>query len=197
MSYSNVLLAFFDGSSSDYRKSLKTGDRIASYTIREIQHNVVKLAADTNEVQLRIGMQMRRSEDGSWTAAEATSNSSPGAYVSNSRGDRDRGERRWNRSSNADSNSGRNSNGNQPQGESAAPMIAPGNLDPNDPVQRLMMRRMQEEGGGAPTMRIDAQAPNQTLILNETNSAEGALPQPPENGGDNSQPPPDEGPNRD
>lgn len=178
MSYSNVLLAFFDGSSSDYRKSLKVGDRIATFGILAIQHNTVKLAAETNEVELRIGMQMRRSEDGTWNAAEASQNSST-SYASNDRGNRDRGERRWNRSSDSGASS------QSASSDSATPAPAPGNLDPSDPVQRMILRRMQEEGRGTPPPQTEAPAapPDNAVPVPapETISVETSTPQPPEN----------------
>jgi hypothetical protein len=63
-------LAFFDGTASDYRKVLKTSDSIAGYRITEIKPAGVKLAAGTNEFELRIGMELRREDQGKWRMAE-------------------------------------------------------------------------------------------------------------------------------
>jgi hypothetical protein len=66
MSYEKGTFAFFDGSGSEYRKALKTNDTIAGYQLTAIEPNAVKLAIQTNELVLRVGMQMRREEDGPW-----------------------------------------------------------------------------------------------------------------------------------
>jgi hypothetical protein len=72
MSYSNVLLAFFDGSKSDYHKALKTSEQIAGHALTEIGHDKVKLASGTNLMELKVGMELRRSPDGRWTVAESS-----------------------------------------------------------------------------------------------------------------------------
>jgi hypothetical protein len=69
MSYEKGPFAFFEGSSSEFRKVLKIEDAIAGYKVTNIQQNSVKLATATNEVQLAVGMQMRREEEGPWHLA--------------------------------------------------------------------------------------------------------------------------------
>jgi len=76
-------LAFFDGSSSEYRKVLKPNETIAGFTVAEIASSHVKLASPTNQLELRVGMQLRHDGDGTWqvterseTAAPASTNSS-------------------------------------------------------------------------------------------------------------------------
>jgi hypothetical protein len=66
MSYEKGTFAFFDGTSSDYRKALKLNDLIAGYKVASITPSAVQLAAGTNEVDLRVGMQLRREEGGPW-----------------------------------------------------------------------------------------------------------------------------------
>jgi hypothetical protein len=66
MSYEKGSFAFFDGSSSSFRKALKNSDSIAGFKVSEISANRVKLTADTNTFELQVGMQMRREEEGSW-----------------------------------------------------------------------------------------------------------------------------------
>ena len=66
MSYEKGTFAFFDGTSSDYRKALKLTDSIAGYKVANITPNSVKLAAGTNELNLSVGGQLRREEDGPW-----------------------------------------------------------------------------------------------------------------------------------
>ena len=69
MSYEKGSFAFFDGTSSEYKKALKLTDVIAGYKVTNIAPNSVKLAAGTNELELRVGMQLRREEDGPWLLA--------------------------------------------------------------------------------------------------------------------------------
>lgn len=76
MSYEDGTFAFFNGSSSEFQKALKRADIIAGYKVAAISQDFVKLSRDTNQVELRVGMQMRRDDDGSWF----TSRSSP-AYT--------------------------------------------------------------------------------------------------------------------
>jgi len=66
MSYEKGTFAFFDGTSSDYKKALKLSDSIAGYKVTNITPNAVKLASGTNEIDLSVGAQLRREEDGPW-----------------------------------------------------------------------------------------------------------------------------------
>ncbi len=63
-------LAFFEGTSSDYRKVLKPSAMIAGYKIVEVSPSSVKLAVGTNEFELPVGMQLRREDQGNWHLAE-------------------------------------------------------------------------------------------------------------------------------
>ncbi len=71
MSYEKGPFAFFDGTRSEYRKVVKPEDTIAGYKITNIAPAAVKLASATNEVELAVGMQLRRVEDGEWQVAAA------------------------------------------------------------------------------------------------------------------------------
>jgi hypothetical protein len=66
MSYEKGTFAFFDGTSSDYKKALKLSDSIAGYKVTNITPDAVKLASGTNQVELRVGMQMRSEDGGEW-----------------------------------------------------------------------------------------------------------------------------------
>jgi hypothetical protein len=66
MSYEKGTFAFFDGTSSEYKKALKLTDSIAGYKVTNIAPNAVKLTSGTNELELRVGAQLRREEDGPW-----------------------------------------------------------------------------------------------------------------------------------
>ena len=69
MSYEKGTFAFFDGTSSEYKKALKLTDSIAGYRVTNIAPNAVKLATGTNEVELSVGGQLRREENGPWLLA--------------------------------------------------------------------------------------------------------------------------------
>jgi len=68
MTYEDKAYAFFDGTSGPFRnKTLGKADKIGGYTISEITNNAVKLMATSNQtVNLRVGMQMRRENNGPW-----------------------------------------------------------------------------------------------------------------------------------
>jgi hypothetical protein len=68
MSYEDRHYAFFEGTSSQYRKVLAPSDIIAGYKISEIGDDHVMLAASSNQViNLRVGMQMKRQDGGPWS----------------------------------------------------------------------------------------------------------------------------------
>ena len=69
MSYDKGTFAFFDGSSSEYKKAVKLADTIAGHKLTSIEPNSVKLSAGTNQVELRVGMQLHREEGGDWTVS--------------------------------------------------------------------------------------------------------------------------------
>jgi len=69
MTYEKGSFAFFDGTSSDYKKALRLNDLVAGHKVTNISPNSVKLAAGTNELELTVGMQLRREEDGPWLLA--------------------------------------------------------------------------------------------------------------------------------
>jgi hypothetical protein len=69
MTYEKGTFAFFDGTSSEYKKALKLADAIAGYKVTNIAPNGVKLASGTNELDLSVGAQLRREENGPWQLA--------------------------------------------------------------------------------------------------------------------------------
>jgi hypothetical protein len=84
MSYEKGIFAFFDGTSSDYKKVLKPNDTIAGYKVVAISADSAKLMLNTNVLELAVGNQMRRRDNGTWErsassesyAASTTSNNS-------------------------------------------------------------------------------------------------------------------------
>jgi hypothetical protein len=67
MSYEKGDFAFFNGTSSSYRKALKPNDSIAGYKLTSISPNSVRLSSGKKDVEIKIGSQLRREEEGEWT----------------------------------------------------------------------------------------------------------------------------------
>ncbi len=73
MIYPSQSVAFFDGSSSLYNKAVTTQGTIAGYKIAEIAFDHVKLAAASNQtVNLPVGSQMKRRDNGPWSLEEGS-----------------------------------------------------------------------------------------------------------------------------
>jgi hypothetical protein len=84
MEYDKGAFAFFDGTSSDYKKALQTQGKIAGYTVTNVAPTTVILATDGKQIELHVGMQVRREDSGEWQVAAsedlpASSGSSPAA----------------------------------------------------------------------------------------------------------------------
>ncbi|HHY84484.1 MAG TPA: hypothetical protein GYA07_02950 [Verrucomicrobia bacterium] len=172
MAYSKGFFAFFNGTSDEYEKVVEVGEKIAGFTVTDVGYDVVKLKQEDKEVELKVGMQMRRSSDGNWMPGQATS--SAGATFASAarnagagwnRNDRRRGrnddsggfqrQRNWNDGDNrwgqmGDATAGWNLGSPQPgmPGQTDGALEA-AVLDPSDPVARMMARRLQALGGGA------------------------------------------------
>ncbi len=59
-------LAFFDGSSSEYRKGFKAGESLAGYKVVSVSDAAVRIEAKGTITELKIGSQMRREDEGEW-----------------------------------------------------------------------------------------------------------------------------------
>jgi len=71
MSYEKGRFAFFEGSGSQYQKVLETSNTIGGYTITEITPAHVKLESTNGQaIELPVGMQMRRQDEGEWSLSE-------------------------------------------------------------------------------------------------------------------------------
>lgn len=109
MAYRKGPFAFFDGTSSEYRKVVSPGGTIAHYRVAEITNTSVRLEADTNHLELKVGAQMRREDEGPWQMIEqAPALASTGGRDDSSHGDsrsfdRSRGDSRGNDSRRGDS----------------------------------------------------------------------------------------------
>jgi len=68
----NGPVAFFDGSSAEYRKAAKIGDKIAGFAVAEINFKSVLLKNEQQTIELQVGTQMRLQDDGQWQPASST-----------------------------------------------------------------------------------------------------------------------------
>jgi hypothetical protein len=66
MSYRKGMFAFFDGTSSDYRKALQEGGTIAGYTVAKITLAGVELQASGKQIEMKVGQQMQQEGEGVW-----------------------------------------------------------------------------------------------------------------------------------
>jgi hypothetical protein len=66
MKYTKGTFAFFDGTTSEYRKAVQNAGTIAGYKVTDITPTSVKLANGDKQLTMKIGTQMRREEKGAW-----------------------------------------------------------------------------------------------------------------------------------
>jgi hypothetical protein len=66
MSYEKGLFAFFEGTSADFKKVLQADAVIGQYKLASVLPEAVKLTSGTNAFELKVGMQMRREDEGEW-----------------------------------------------------------------------------------------------------------------------------------
>lgn len=69
LTYEKGTFAFFDGSGSEFRRALKLSDTIAGYKVTGISSHGVELEAEGKRIELAVGMQMKRQDEGEWRAA--------------------------------------------------------------------------------------------------------------------------------
>jgi hypothetical protein len=69
MKYGQGEFAFFEGSSSEYTKTLKAEGTIAGFKVLNVASGGVKLEAGTNTIDLPVGYQLRRVDGGEWLVA--------------------------------------------------------------------------------------------------------------------------------
>ena len=70
MQYEKGVFAFFDGTNPNYRKTLEADGAISEFKITGLTPNQVILHSGTNEFLLRVGMQVRREDEGDWFLTE-------------------------------------------------------------------------------------------------------------------------------
>ena len=199
MNYGKGPMAFFDGSRSDYRKVLKPSENIAGFKVTAIEPTSVKLASSTNEMELQLGMQLSREQEGEWKLAvrpesldtsyyaRATPLRSASQVNSERASDSQQENNPFGAIGNFFANGGFRGNGfpggfnpgNQPQSTQSLqtqPSVTSSTTqpaapaDPNDILARMAARRAQENGDVSPDQRSEL-SPNQ-----------GAPPQPEQGG---------------
>jgi hypothetical protein len=69
MSYKKGMIAFFDGTDSDYRKVLAQNGVIAGYKVVEITLRGARLESAGKTVEMKVGAQMRQEGKGEWQLA--------------------------------------------------------------------------------------------------------------------------------
>ncbi|HEY2951743.1 MAG TPA: hypothetical protein VGK40_04120 [Verrucomicrobiae bacterium] len=85
MSYEKGSFAFFDGTSSQYQRTLQPADTIAGYTITDIASSHVKLESTNSQtIELPVGMEMRRRDEGEWLLAVRAESQGSSSRVSSS-----------------------------------------------------------------------------------------------------------------
>lgn len=126
-------LAFFSGTSSEYRSVLKPGDVIADYQIKAIHDKEIVLDKDGEAIEFTVGMEMSRRGDEPWSMGLATPGSNSGSTRarSSSRG-RDR------------SSSGSRFSPRQSSSRSSE-TSEPSDASRSDILKRMMERRRQQE----------------------------------------------------
>jgi hypothetical protein len=134
MSYPKGDFAFFDGSSSEFRRVLKTGDTIAGFTVQTIAPDNVQLAAGEKSLNLAMGSHLRREEQGEWTLVAEAAPQTGSSSSSSGRPGRPSslGSERGSPGASATTNSG------------ATPSSDAAGGSADDVLQRLMKKREQE-----------------------------------------------------
>ena len=127
MSYPKGDFAFFDGSSSDYRRVLKAGDSVAGFQIRSIGRTSVQLESAGKTLELAIGSHLRREEEGEWRLVAESAPPSSSSSSSSGRRFRPDGE-----------------GSSPPSSNSTAQSSEPGGGSADDILQRLMKKRETE-----------------------------------------------------
>jgi hypothetical protein len=146
MSYEKGLFAFFEGSSSQFTKVLSPSNSIAGFTIAEVTPTSVKLSSTNgNLVELPVGMQLKRQDEGEWSLSERTDVSR--SYASSSYS----GSRSSRSYSSSSSSSTSSSSG------------------PDDPeaLRRLMQRRSEEGASAEPATTETAPATETGAVSQE------------------------------
>jgi hypothetical protein len=71
MAYEKGVFAFFDGTAAGYKKTLQGPGDISEFKVTSITPDQLQLVSGTNEFVMRVGMQVRREDEGDWFLTEA------------------------------------------------------------------------------------------------------------------------------
>ena len=71
LDYPKGPVAFFEGSSSGYRKAVQVDESIGGCKVTAIESALVRLEANGKPVELKVGYMMRREDQGEWKTREA------------------------------------------------------------------------------------------------------------------------------
>lgn len=136
LSYAKGTVAFFDSASSEFRKAAKVGDQIAGYLLKEIAQSQVALERESQLVQLKVGQQLRRQDEGPWeVTSDAVINSG-----SNNGG-------RSSRSGSSSSRAARRDEGGEAATTAATPTpgASSSGEGPSEALKRLLEQRKKEQ----------------------------------------------------
>ncbi len=155
MAYEKGAFAFFEGSNSEFTKVMKANGVIAGHKLMDIYASSVKIEADGKEIELPVGSQMRREDEGTWHLAE-TSRSGGSSDTSSRNGDsssRDSSSRNSRSGRGGDSSSRSRRDGESSRSRSENPAetssksssnTSTSSADQAEILKRLMERREKE-----------------------------------------------------
>jgi hypothetical protein len=158
MSYEKATLAFFDGSSSQYKGALKTNAIIAGYKLVNINSDYAELQSTNGKaVKMLVGTTISREDNGPWSAPSARADTvadsgsrSRSRESDDSSGERsgsDRSERRSSRrSSRGDRSSGVSDTTSATSSPSSNSSPSSGGGSEDEVIKRLMEKRAKEKG---------------------------------------------------
>jgi hypothetical protein len=149
MAYEKGVFAFFEGSSSEFTKVMKADSVIAGHKLVDIYASSVKLEADGKEIELPVGSQMRREDEGTWHVAETSVHSGGSSNASSGNGDSASRESsgRSSRSGRGGDSSSRSRSRSENPPESASRSssnTSTSSADQAEILKRLMERREKE-----------------------------------------------------
>jgi len=133
--YAGGDVAFFNGTSGEFRKALNVGGDIAGFKVTTITLNGVTLTDGTNQMVLKVSTQMRRGDNGGWSVS-----TEPVAYSSVASSFSGASERTFSRSRHHSSNQ---SSFPAAAGTTPDTPVPPGGA--SSALEQLMQRRAQEE----------------------------------------------------